>query len=168
MTHEYPIVCYLSRTSPQPKQIQGWGAAMDVAERWCECREVNDAICLLRESHVHSFARCNIWLVRGSDRHLLIDSGTGLFPLKPVLPAVDGRPLIALATHVHFDHIGALHEFSDRRARSHRLNPETPRVAPFISDSAAVVLDNKQKAFGGKCGRNKDAGGAAVALAVAS
>jgi glyoxylase-like metal-dependent hydrolase (beta-lactamase superfamily II) len=89
---------------------------MDAAACWYESQEMGGAICLLREPYVNPFARCNIWLVRGSDRNLLIDSGTGLSPLAPVLPAIDGRPLIALATHIHFDHVGALHEFSDRRA----------------------------------------------------
>jgi len=89
---------------------------MEAAARWYESQELDESICLLREPHVDPFARCNIWLVRGSERNLLIDSGTGLSPLTPVLPGIDGRPLIALATHIHFDHIGALHEFSDRRA----------------------------------------------------
>jgi glyoxylase-like metal-dependent hydrolase (beta-lactamase superfamily II) len=114
--------------------FQGIGdRAMETAARWYETQELDDAICLLREPYVHPFARCNIWLVRGSERNLLIDSGTGLLPLKPVLPGIDDRPLIALATHVHFDHIGALHEFPDRRAHP-------SEAAAFTSMPDSVTL----------------------------
>ena len=83
---------------------------------WYQSREVGDGVALLWEPHVHPFARCNIWYVRGTERDLLIDSGTGLRPLLPSLPCRADRPLVAVATHGHFDHIGALHEFRDRRA----------------------------------------------------
>ena len=83
---------------------------------WYQAREVADGVVLLWEPHVHPFARCNIWYLRGTQRDLLIDSGTGLRPLAPFLPGANGRPLVAVATHGHFDHIGALHEFDDRRA----------------------------------------------------
>jgi len=83
---------------------------------WYEAREVEDGVVLLWEPHVHPFARCNMWYVRGTERDLLIDAGTGLRPLTPALPRTDGHPVVAVATHGHFDHVGALHEFGDRRA----------------------------------------------------
>ena len=89
-----------------------------VAETWYRCREFDDGVTLIWEPHVHPFARCNIWYVKGRERDLLIDSGMGLRPLMPVLPRSPGRPLIAVATHAHFDHIGALHECTDRRAHT--------------------------------------------------
>lgn len=89
---------------------------MRVAEHWFESREIGDGVTLFREPHVHPFFQCNIWLVRGRDRDLLIDSGMGLRPLSPALGLTPGKPVIAVATHAHVDHIGALHEFADRRA----------------------------------------------------
>ena len=89
-----------------------------VAETWYRSREFDDGVTLIWEPHVHPFARCNIWYVKGRERDLLIDSGMGLRPLMPVLPRSPGRPLIAVATHAHFDHIGALHECTDRRAHT--------------------------------------------------
>jgi len=91
---------------------------MQIAEHWYEREELEHDTIRMRESHVNSFARCNIWLVRGTERDLLIDSGTGLQPLRPALAARLGWPVIAVATHIHFDHVGALHEFTDRRAHS--------------------------------------------------
>lgn len=89
---------------------------MTVANNWFARRELEDDVTLLWEPHVHIFFRCNIWLVRGRDRDLLIDSGMGLRPLMPQLGLTPGKPVIAVATHAHVDHIGGLHEFDDRRA----------------------------------------------------
>ena len=92
-----------------------------VAASWYECHKLAAGIWRIREPHVHSFARCNIWLVHGTERNLVIDSGTGLLPLRSILPGIDDRPVVAVATHIHFDHVGALHEFSDRRAHDSEL-----------------------------------------------
>ena len=92
---------------------------MDIAPRWYDRKQVGSGIWLLRERHVHSFARCNIWYVEGRDCDLLIDSGTGLVPLRPALPARGrNKPIVATATHIHFDHVGCQHEFADRRAHA--------------------------------------------------
>lgn len=89
---------------------------MKLAQTWFERLELADDVALIWEPHVHPFFRCNIWLVRGRDRDLLIDSGMGLRPLRPHLGLTPGKPVIAVATHAHVDHIGSLHEFEDRRA----------------------------------------------------
>jgi glyoxylase-like metal-dependent hydrolase (beta-lactamase superfamily II) len=91
---------------------------MRVAETWFERREVGDGVSLFWEPHVHPFFRCNIWLVRGRERDLLIDSGMGLRALTPALGLTLGKPVIAVATHAHVDHIGSLHEFADRRGHA--------------------------------------------------
>ena len=39
---------------------------------------LGDRVTLIRETHGHSLARSNIWHVRGRDRELLVDSGSGL------------------------------------------------------------------------------------------
>ena len=105
--------------------------------RWFERREVGDGVCLLWEPHVHPSFRCNIWHVRGADRDLLIDSGMGLRPLGPELDLTPGKPLIAVATHIHVDHIGSFHEFSDRRAHAseaaaYRTMPDAVTLADLF------------------------------------
>ena len=48
----------------------------------------------------------------GSHSALLIDTGSGLFPLKPIIEKlINGKTLKVLNTHSHFDHIGGNHEF---------------------------------------------------------
>ena len=60
------------------------------------------------------FYRCNIWHVRGRDRDLLVDSGMGVVSLSRHVALVTERPLLAVATHTHWDHIGSHHEFAER------------------------------------------------------
>jgi glyoxylase-like metal-dependent hydrolase (beta-lactamase superfamily II) len=84
------------------------------ARDWYECLPQAHGITLIHEPWIKPFFRCNIWHVRGHDRDLLFDSGLGHFGLKAHVPLVTGRPLAAVASHTHFDHIGSHHEFSER------------------------------------------------------
>lgn len=81
---------------------------------WYAARQLSDGITLIWERHVGPGVRCNIWHVRGRDRDLLIDTGLGMLPLRAHLPLLTERPLLAIATHSHFDHSGGLHEFEHR------------------------------------------------------
>ena len=86
---------------------------MRVAERWFEHQTVDDGVVLITEPNVDPFLRANLYLVRGRDRDLLVDSGLGLASLRAELAGLLERPVIAVATHRHFDHTGGLHEFDE-------------------------------------------------------
>lgn len=85
-----------------------------LADKWYERRVISGDITLITEPHVHPILRCNIWFVRGRDRDLLIDTGLGVSSLKDEIADLTDKPLLALATHIHFDHVGCLHEFDHR------------------------------------------------------
>jgi glyoxylase-like metal-dependent hydrolase (beta-lactamase superfamily II) len=71
----------------------------------------------------------NVWHVPGADVDLIVDTANGVGPLVPhVDPLTAGKPVIAFATHGHFDHVGGLHEFADRRV--HEADADETR-APF-------------------------------------
>ncbi len=77
-------------------------------------RGAGDGVTHIDEPHIREFYRCNVWHVRGRDCDMLVDSGMGVVPLREWVPLVTERPLDAVASHTHFDHIGCHHEF-DRR-----------------------------------------------------
>ena len=81
---------------------------------WYRLRPQSDGIIWIDEPHILEFYRCNIWHVRGRDRDLLVDSGMGVVSLRQWVPLVSQRPLDAVASHTHFDHIGCHHEFDCR------------------------------------------------------
>lgn len=87
---------------------------LPVADKWYEVSELDDGISLVYEQHVDPGLRCNIWHVKGRKQDLLIDSGLGLVSLQETINELNCRPIIAVASHTHFDHIGNHHEFDHR------------------------------------------------------
>ncbi|HJT13802.1 MAG TPA: MBL fold metallo-hydrolase [Dongiaceae bacterium] len=85
-----------------------------MADRWFAFQRIDDDITLIWEPHVVPLIRCNIWHVRGRDRDLLIDTGLGMASLKEAARDLFAKTLTAVATHVHYDHVGGFHEFDDR------------------------------------------------------
>lgn len=81
---------------------------------WFRSVEVAPGVTCTVEPFVHSFYRANLYAVRGRDADLQVDFGVGVCPLRAALP-LSGRPVIAVATHAHVDHVGGFHEFEDRR-----------------------------------------------------
>ncbi|MDS9467857.1 MBL fold metallo-hydrolase [Paracoccus sp. MBLB3053] len=88
------------------------------AQDWYRIRRLSDDITWIDEPFIREFYRCNIWHVRGRDRDMLVDSGMGVVSLREWVPLVTERPLDAVASHMHFDHIGCHHEFDCRLCHS--------------------------------------------------
>jgi glyoxylase-like metal-dependent hydrolase (beta-lactamase superfamily II) len=97
---------------------------------WFERRRVDDRTWHLSEQYAHPFLRCNVWLVRGRDRSLLVDSGLGIASLAAAAADLLDQPVAAVATHYHFDHVGSLHEFADRYAH--------PEAGPYLASSDEI------------------------------
>ena len=84
------------------------------ADKWYEVRKLNDGVNLIHEPWIKPFYRCNMWHIQGRDFDLLFDTGLGHFPLRSSISALRERPVICVASHSHFDHIGCHHEFDQR------------------------------------------------------
>src|SRR3990167_7757899 len=128
---------------------------LKIAQRWFERKTFSDGITLLWEPHVHPMLRCNIWHVRGRTRDLLIDTGMGVASLRDAACDLFEKPLAAIATHSHLDHMGGLHEFDCRLchaaeaallanpSQSDRLNLQPDHwlalYMPDLDDSRLVI-----------------------------
>lgn len=114
--------------------------SLKIGETWFEFARVDDDITLIWEPHVDPFIRCNIWHVRGRERDMLVDSGLGIASLKEAARHLLDKPLAAVATHSHYDHIGGFHEFEERIA--HRCEEqELADPENFASLQAADMGD---------------------------
>jgi glyoxylase-like metal-dependent hydrolase (beta-lactamase superfamily II) len=85
------------------------------AKDWYRTQRMADGVTLIDEPHIKPFFRCNMWHIRGGDRDLLLDTGLGHFSLRRHVALVSEKPVVCVASHSHFDHIGCHHEFADRR-----------------------------------------------------
>ncbi|MEA2444578.1 MAG: hypothetical protein QOJ12_1870 [Thermoleophilales bacterium] len=75
---------------------------------WFHTREFHRGVWLVAEpSHV------NTWLVAGQERAVLLDTGLGIAPIRPVAEGLTDLPVSVLNTHSHFDHVGGNHEFEE-------------------------------------------------------
>jgi glyoxylase-like metal-dependent hydrolase (beta-lactamase superfamily II) len=69
------------------------------------------------------------WLVEGDERAVILDTGLGVEPIRPVAEAVARRPVSVVNTHYHFDHVGGNHEFDDiaiHQLGADLINSEVP------------------------------------------
>jgi glyoxylase-like metal-dependent hydrolase (beta-lactamase superfamily II) len=85
------------------------------ARDWYRVQRLGEGVSLIDEPNIKPFYRCNMWHVRGRQRDLLLDTGLGHFSLRRHVALVSERPILCVASHSHFDHIGCHHEFADRR-----------------------------------------------------
>jgi len=78
------------------------------AASWFATRELPDGVFLVAEpAHVNSF------LVVGSERAVLVDSGLGIGRVRPVVESLTDRPVSVVNTHHHWDHVGGNEEFEE-------------------------------------------------------
>ncbi len=93
---------------------------LPVADRWFKAKPAGLGVTMLTEPYVEFFFQSNVWHVRGRDRDLVVDTGNGIGDLRGELrPFTEIRPVVAVVTHGHFDHVGGLHAFDERVC--HRL-----------------------------------------------
>lgn len=102
---------------------------------WYEISKVDHGLSRILESHVAPWMRCNMWLIHGRERNLLIDSGMGLRPLKSEIAALGEKPIAMVCTHCHFDHIGCAHEFETRLGHQ---SEAADYAAPDLNRSCAA------------------------------
>ena len=80
---------------------------------WFRTRALEPGVFVTLEPAVDLMFRASIVTVLGRDRDLQLDFGCGVLPLRPALP-LSGKPVVAVASHAHVDHIGGFAEFADR------------------------------------------------------
>lgn len=78
------------------------------SDPWYYTREVARDVWVVAEpQHVYS------WLIAGDEKAVLLDTGMGMFPIRPVVESLTDRPISVVNTHYHFDHVGGNWEFEE-------------------------------------------------------
>lgn len=114
-----------------------------VCENWFATRKISDDLYCINEIHYWEWNRANIWLIKGQTQDLLIDTGLGVASLRRYIATLIDKPLLAVASHVHFDHAGGIHEFD--RIAIHSVEADALRAgdhqAALCIPGSGWVLD---------------------------
>lgn len=81
-----------------------------VASDWFKVYRVAPGIVAITEPD--QFQEAISYLIIGSTRALLFDTGIGLVPMRPLINQLTSLPVTVINSHTHFDHVGANSEFA--------------------------------------------------------
>ncbi len=119
---------------------------------WFEIKEITENLFIIRERLDEIDPRfytkyVNIFLIVGEKKAALIDTGCGLFKLNPiVMKLIDGKDLIVINTHSHFDHRGSNDEFNEIYIHENEVRMAClPLDISFIKDSSKNVVKRYEK-----------------------
>jgi len=122
---------------------------VNIAKRWFDYERLSDGVTRIWEPHVIRVMRCNIWHVRGRERDLLVDTGMGISSLSEAAAEIFQKPICAVATHTHLDHVGSLHEFPERivhAAEAERLRRTSDNFSMLREDHPFEFIAGLERA----------------------
>lgn len=87
---------------------------------WFTLDKIDDDTYMISEYRHWEETHC--YLLNGSERSLLIDTGLGICNIYEEVQKLTDKPIIAVATHIHWDHIGGHKYFPDFYAHEAELD----------------------------------------------
>lgn len=87
---------------------------------WFTIDQVDDNTYIISEYRHWEETHC--YLLNGSKHSLLIDTGLGICDIRKKVTELTDKPIIAVATHVHWDHLGGHKYFPNFCAHEAELN----------------------------------------------
>ena len=115
---------------------------------WYATEQIAEGVTAIGEPHYHQ-VNWN-YLIEGQTRALLFDTGPGIRNIAPVVESLTSKPLTVLPSHMHFDHTGNLHRFSniamaDLPILSRFVGPVMARTQPSIYSLFVVATASAAK-----------------------
>ena len=133
---------------------------------WFTIDQVDESTYIISEYRHWEETHC--YLLIGSDRALLVDTGLGVCNIYEQVRKLTDKPITAVATHIHWDHIGGHKYFSNFYAHEAEwdwLNGKFPlptqAVKNMLTDRCELPEDfdiSKYEIFQGKPSRVLDDG----------
>ncbi len=106
---------------------------------WFTIDKIDDDTYAISEYRHWEETHC--YLLMGRERCLLIDTGLGIANIAEIVSQLTDKPVTAVATHIHWDHIGGHKYFPDfyaHKAESEWLNGKFPLSIKTVRD---MVID---------------------------
>lgn len=92
-------------------------------------------------SEYRHWEETHCYLINGSERSLLIDTGLGICNIYKEIQKLTDRPITAVATHIHWDHIGGHRYFPDFYAHAAELDWLNGQFPLSIETIQEMVID---------------------------
>jgi glyoxylase-like metal-dependent hydrolase (beta-lactamase superfamily II) len=80
-------------------------------KNWFEVRKLPNNVYAIMEPH--HFQEVISYLVVGSEKNLLLDTGAGLSSIRDVVSELSDKKLVVVNSHAHFDHVGNNYMFDE-------------------------------------------------------
>ncbi len=80
-------------------------------ENWFSTKQIDENTFVISEPN--HWEETNCYLLVGKENALLIDTGLGVSDISKEVLKITNKPVIAVPTHVHWDHIGGLWNFPE-------------------------------------------------------
>lgn len=87
---------------------------------WFSIDQIDSDTYIISEYRHWEEAHC--YLLNGTDKSLLLDTGLGICNIADEVVKLTDKPVTAVATHIHWDHIGGHKYFRDFYAQKEELN----------------------------------------------
>ncbi|MDE7221573.1 MAG: MBL fold metallo-hydrolase [Oscillospiraceae bacterium] len=92
-------------------------------------------------SEYRHWEETHCYLLNGAERSLLIDTGLGICNIYNEAAGLTDKPITAVATHIHWDHIGGHQYFPDFYAHGEELNWLNGEFPLPVETIRQMVLD---------------------------
>lgn len=92
-------------------------------------------------SEYRHWEETHCYLLNGSERSLLIDTGLGICDIHEKVINLTDKPIVAVATHIHWDHIGGHKSFPDFYAHNNELNWLSGEFPLTMEQIKGMVVD---------------------------
>ncbi|NFP91190.1 MBL fold metallo-hydrolase [Clostridium sporogenes] len=80
-------------------------------DTWFTVEQIDEVTYVISEYRHWEETHC--YLLNGTNKSLLIDTGLGVENIKKIVDQLTNKPVIVIATHIHYDHIGGHGYFKD-------------------------------------------------------
>ena len=106
---------------------------------WFTIDQIDESSFIISEYRHWEETHC--YLLNGNDRSLLIDTGLGIENIYDVVKTLTDKPVTAVATHIHWDHIGGHRYFPDFYAHAEELDWLKGKFPLSIETVREMVID---------------------------
>lgn len=106
---------------------------------WFKIDQIDNETFIISEYRHWEETHC--YLLNGFKQSLLIDTGLGICNIHDNVVGLTGNPITAVATHIHWDHIGGHEYFPDFYAHADELNWLNGEFPLTIEQIKGMVVD---------------------------